>query len=46
MPTPTCAMLSTEEYPGPHSFEIQIDGKSSGSKWMVSVTFKRLLSKL
>lgn len=41
-PSPTCAMPSTEEYPGPHGFEIHIDGRSSGTKWMFSHKINKL----
>jgi hypothetical protein len=38
MPSPTCTMPSTDEYPGPYNFEIQIDSRSAGKKWMVGIT--------
>ncbi|XP_023706764.1 cellular tumor antigen p53 isoform X2 [Cryptotermes secundus] len=42
LPSPTCAMPAREEYPGPHNFEIQIDGRSSSSKWMFSHVMNKL----
>jgi len=40
MPSPTCAMPTTDEYPGPYGFEIQIDGRSSGKNWVVCILCK------
>jgi len=37
MPSPTCAMPSTDEYPGPHNFEIQMDSRFAEKKWVVNI---------
>ncbi|XP_021937453.1 cellular tumor antigen p53 isoform X2 [Zootermopsis nevadensis] len=42
MSSPTCAMLTTDEYAGPFGFEIQIDGGSSGKQWMFSYDLNKL----
>jgi hypothetical protein len=33
-------MPSTDEYPGPHNFEIQVDSSFTGRNVMVSVTYE------
>jgi hypothetical protein len=40
VPTATSEMPSTDEYPGPHNFEIEVDSKFAGRNLMVSITYE------
>jgi hypothetical protein len=40
VPTATSDMPATDEYPGPHSFEIEVNSRSAGRNLMVSITYK------
>ncbi|XP_069691844.1 uncharacterized protein [Periplaneta americana] len=40
--SPTCAMPSTEVYPGPHNFQFKVDNSFSGRNWEYSEDMNKL----
>ncbi|KAJ9597827.1 hypothetical protein L9F63_011322, partial [Diploptera punctata] len=42
IPSPTCTLLCTEEYPGYYEFEVNVNGENSGKNWLYSYVLNKL----